>query len=273
MTSEMEHRLLSCRSISEFLAMYFGLSNSEKLSVFTEDVTISKGDEFYRIRRAEGIKDPNDPQEWGPAPRSIISQGRLNSKGESVLYIASTPDALEREVKLKDGEEYYLARYICNEPFIVSSFLGGKSRVNSLLHKIAMSIANEGDLTDTEKDLIEKYYKLVRKQPLEELALDMLAPLYIYKLLPKIYDATNKLGKLLFKKNGYGIRYSSVYAPMELSGVKPIITLNGLEYGNYALTAKGYDKIDFISAEPKKCERVKGLEVMIKTFSKTNKNH
>ncbi len=271
MTTEMEHKLLGCKSVPEFLAMFFGLSDGDKRSVFTEDVKIPKGTSFYRIRRAEGIKDSNDPKEWGPAPRSKTNQERFNSKGESIIYLASTPDALEREVRLKEGEAYYLAQYTCKESFKVGTFLEHNSRVNTLLHKIAMSVADESALTEKEKNLINRYFELVRKQSLEELALDMLASLYMYKLLPRIYEATNKLGKLVLKNNKCGIRYSSVYTPIELSGVYPVITFNGVDYGNYALTEMGYEKIEFISAERKRCGKLNGLEVLIKEFAEKDK--
>ena len=46
-----------------------------------------------------------------------------------------------------------------------------------------------------------------------------------------------KLLKSLQKlRNENGIRYSSVFEPIELFGGNTILTLNGEEYGNYALT-------------------------------------
>ena len=68
MTRELEIKLLNCKSLSEFVAMFMGLSMSDKLSVFTEDVPVAKGANFYRIRRVDAIKDPNDPKEWAPVP-------------------------------------------------------------------------------------------------------------------------------------------------------------------------------------------------------------
>ena len=59
MSPEMERKLLSCKNLSEFLTMFFGLTMNYKLSIFSEEVTIAKGAEFYRIRQ---IDDKNDPK-------------------------------------------------------------------------------------------------------------------------------------------------------------------------------------------------------------------
>ena len=266
----MENRLLSCRSLSEFLTMFFGLGLKEKISIFTEEVTVSKGSCFYRIRRVEGFDNTNynDPKEWEPVPKTLAKQGRFNAKNESVLYVASHADFLEREVRLKENEEYYLAKYVCKNTFKVGSFLGVNSQVNSLIHKIAMSVFGSEDLTEAENLLIDDYLKNAKYKSLNELSTSMLASLYIYKFIPQLYDVTNKLGRLVLIKNDFGIRYSSVYVPIELSGAPQIITFNGVEYGNYVLTEKGYKNIEFVSAEKRSYSPTGGLEVMIDTFAK-----
>ena len=268
MTKEIEHKLLKCKSLSEFTTMFFGLGMSEKLSVFTEMVAIEKGTVFYRIRRTDGIKDKDNPKEWGPVPKEFAEQGRFNKKAESVLYLASAPDTLEREVRLKEGEEYYLAKYVCNKAFRVGSFLGINNQVNTLIHKITMAVAGSEDLTEKENALIDEYYEGVKDKNLFELSVDMLASLYIYKKLPRLYDTTNKLSKLILKKYEYGIRYSSVYAPIELSGAPQIVTLDGTEYGNYVLTPKGSEHIKLVSVEKKTVSKIQGLETMISVFAK-----
>ena len=48
-----------------------------------------------------------------------INQGRFNAIGESVLYVGSDHDFLEREVRLKENEEYFLGKYICKNTFNV----------------------------------------------------------------------------------------------------------------------------------------------------------
>ena len=266
----MEYKLLSCKSLSEFIAMFMGLGMHDKLSVFTEEVPVAKGANFYRIRRVDGIMDPNDPKEWEPVPVKFSKKERFNEKGESVLYIASDPFALEREVRLHKGEEYYLAKYVCNKDFKVGSFLGFNSQVNTLIHKIAMAVSCSDDLTETENELIDEYYECVKNKYLYDLSLDMLSSLYIHKMLPNLYEITNKLAKIVLKSNDYGIRYSSVFAPIELSGTPQIFTLDGTEYGNYVLTQKGFANIEMVSVEKKTASKTQGLEVMISEFAKAD---
>lgn len=248
--------------------MFMGLSMRDKLSVFTEEVPIAKGANFYRIRRIDGIKDPNAPKEWEPVPVKFSKKGRFNEKGESVLYVASDPFALEREVRLHKGEEYYLAKYVCNKDFKVGSFLGFNSQVNTLIHKIAMAVSCSDDLTETENELIDEYYECIKNKNLHDLSLDMLSSLYIHRMLPNLYDITNKLAKLVLRNNEYGIRYSSVFAPIELSGSQQIVTLDDIEYGNYVLTKKGYEHIELVSVEKKTVSKIQGLETMISVFAK-----
>ena len=273
MTQEMECRLLSCKNMSEFLTMFFGLTMNHKLSVFSEEVNIAKGTEFYRIRQIDDKKDPNDPGEWEPVPVKYANQGRFNAKGESVLYVASTPDYLEREVRLKENDEYYLAKYVCKESFKVGSFLGVNNQVNTLIHKIAMSVVGSDDMTENEEELMDEYYECAKNKSLSDLSVDMLASLYIYRMIPNLYDVTNRLGKLVLKKNDNGIRYSSVFVPFELSGATQIVTFDGMKYGNYVLTQKGYKNIELSSVEKKVAGKQQGLELMITAFSKAEKSY
>ena len=73
------------------------------------------------------------------------------------------------------------------------------------------------------------------------------------------------------KKNDNGIRYSSVFVPFELSGASQIITLDGLGYGNYVLTQKGYKNIELSSVEKKVAGKPQELDLMITEFSKVEK--
>lgn len=265
MTKETEYKLLNCRSLAEFLTMFFGLGMKDKLSVFPLDVELKKDTYLYRIRRTNGISDPNNPKEWEPTPKDKAHQGRFNREGESVLYVGSDPEFLEREVRLNENEEYYLAKYVCKKTFSVGSFLGADNQVNTLIHKVAMSVFNSNDLTKRENQLIDKYYELVKNESLFELSTDMLASLFIYKMLPGLYSVTNRLGQLILRNNKNGIRYSSAFVPLELSGASEVITLDGVAFGNYVLSLEGYKNIDFVLAEKKVAKKATGLELMIET--------
>ncbi len=271
MTSEREFRLLGCNSLAEFMTMFFGLGQKEKLSIFTENILVKKNSFFYRIRSKKGIDDPNDPKQWGPVPARYAKQGRFNADKESVLYVASASDYLEREVRLKEGEEYYLAKYICKNTFNVGSFLGVNNQVNTLIHKIAMAVSCNQELTENENMLIGEYFKEAQNKNLEELSLDLLASLYIFKLLPNLYDYTNKLGKLIMAQHECGIRYSSVYVPIEFSGASQILTLDGEEYGNYVLSQKGYENLELVSVEKRTATKTQELDVLITEFMKAAK--
>ena len=62
-------------------------------------------------------------------------------------------------------------------------------------------------------------------------------------------------------KNMNGIRYSSVYSPIEYSGTNQLVTLDGVEYGNYVLTQKGYENLELVSVEKKKAEKNRDLKL------------
>ncbi len=266
----MERRLFNCNSLSELLTMYFGLGEKEKLSIFTEEITVTEGTEFFRARALKSFATPNysEPSEWGPVPVKFARQGRFNEKGESVLYVASDPDFLEREIRLRVGDEYCLAKYVCIKPFKVGTLFGYNNLVNGLLFRIAMSVAGADDLTSAENKLIDEYYLGVKDGTLSELTINLLSPLYIHKLLPNLYDATNKLGKLIKRKYDCGFRYSSVYFPIEMSGGPQVLTFNGVKYGNYVLTPKACENIELVSVEKRICSKIQDLEVLIKEFAK-----
>ncbi len=269
LTEDLEDKLINCESLQEFVTMYFDLSMEDKQSIFTEEITIQKNKEFYRARKIKSFNNSNieDPKEWGPPPKEIVSQGRFNRNKESVLYVASDPFDLEREIRLKDGEEYYLAKYRCKKSFSVGSFMTNNNPINTLFHDIAMAVSSSDDLSPQEISLLDEYYKSLKKMSLYDLSRDMLLPLYIYRMIPHLYDITNQLADIVLSKNENGIRFSSAFLPMEKSGWPINITLNGLEYGNFALTDKGYENIELVSVEKKMNRESRTLESFIEMFS------
>lgn len=267
---EVENRLNSCKSLSELLTMYFGLGMKEKQSIFNKSITVFEGTEFYRVRKAESFNNSNhkDPKEWAPVPTKFANQGRFNEKGESVLYVASDPDFLEREVRIKEGEAYYLAKYKCTKSFKVGTLFGCNNLINSLLFRIAMSVADPEELNERENDLIERYFDSVKNKPWVEQTSTLLSPLYMHKILPNLYDITNKIGRIVKQKYDCGFRYSSVYFPIEYSGGSQILTFNGPAYGNYVLSPKGYENIELVGVEKKTCRKCQSLEILINEFAK-----
>lgn len=252
------------------LTMYFGLGMKEKLSIFNEEISITEGTEFYRIRKVDGFKNPDYTalKEWGPVPKEYAKQGRFNGKGESVLYVASAPDFLEREVRIKEGEEYFLAKYKCKKAFKVGTLFGYNNLINTQLFRIAMSVAGPEDLNEKENYLIEKYYEKIKDKTWQEQTRTLLSPLYIHKILPNLYDTTNKIGRIIRQKYECGFRFFSVYFPIEFSGGSQVLTFNGTQYGNYVLTPKGCENIELVDVERKKCEHILSCEIFIEEFSK-----
>ena len=277
LNNRLEDRLLSCTNINEFLALFFGLGYKEKMSLFTDKVTVKEGTVFYRIRKVSTFSnsDCNAIKEWGPPPKEYAKQGRFNSAGERILYVATEEDGiLRREVHLNENEEYYLGRYVCKNTFAVGSLLGVNSPVNSLLHKIAMAVPEKNALEEKELVLLDQYLEQTGQQNIMDLLTDMLLPLYAYRYIPNMYDVTNKLGKYVLANCRNGIRYASAYSPIEMSGGPGvIITLAGKEYGNYALTEAGYKNLEFIGAEKRIAPKDLGLELMINVFGEAYIKH
>ena len=140
MSPEHENCLMKCDSINHFLTMFWGLSFSEKLSILGNDYYIPQGTKLYRIRKADNKTNFESPKAWMPPPVECVKQGRFNADKCSVLYVASDPDWLEREVCLKKGDIYYLAKYVCDKDFSVGTLLNANSQVCSVLHCIAKAV-------------------------------------------------------------------------------------------------------------------------------------
>lgn len=269
----LENKLLNeSNNLKDFLTTFFELSRSEQLEFFPDKTTIYKGEYLYRARKADQNLNElnyNEPKQWGLAPREIVRQGRFNSEHNPVLYVASSPDFLEDEIGLNVGDEYYLAKYKCKSTFKVGNFLTTDSRVNTLLHKIALSVNSIDYLPKETQKLINDYYNAHKNNSLIEISGDLVAPFYINRCIPDLYNWTNKLGDLLLTKNNNGIRYCSAYS-LEVSGYGLIVTMEGDKEGNFALTSEGYSNIELVSVEKKKRITKPKYEIMIETFIESN---
>ena len=103
-------KLINCKSLDEFVTMFFGLSLCEKLSVLGDDMIVPKGTIFYRARKDEG-RPLEDENEWWLPPQEVVTKGRFNKAKSPVLYLGTEDFLLPREIGLKPNENYYLARY------------------------------------------------------------------------------------------------------------------------------------------------------------------
>ena len=96
-----------------------------------------------------------------------------------------------------------------------------------------MAVRTE-NLTENERIILQKYHIGEYKISVQGILDDYLSVFYIGRLIKNLYDVTNKIGRLILHNNENGIRYSSVFEPIELSGGNTILTFDGEEHGNYA---------------------------------------
>lgn len=266
MDREKENKLLKCKSLTEFLTMFFGYGINEQLSIFDKSMTIKAGTSLYRARKDDGKTNFYDPKQWTVPPAEYVKQGRLNEKNKPVLYVASDEYLCGREIGLKDGDKYYLARYKCEKDFSVGTLFCRHSMVNTILHRIVMAVKTE-NLTENERITIQKYHIGEDKISIQEIFDDYLPVFYIDRLIKNLYDVTNKIGRLILHNNENGIRYSSAFEPIELSGCNTILTLDGEEHGNYALTEQGIKNIRVESVEERIYKQKHDLSLMIEVFA------
>lgn len=157
MDRENENKLLKCKSLNEFLTMLFGYRINEQLSIFDEFMTIKAGTSLYRARKDDGKTDFYESEQWTMPPAEYVEQGRLNEKNRPVLYVASDEYLCGREIGLRDGDKYYLARYKCEKDISVGTLFCRHSMVNTILHRIVMAVKME-NLTENERTVLRKYH-------------------------------------------------------------------------------------------------------------------
>ena len=120
--------LMNCKSLDEFFARFFGLSFQERMSVLGNEYTVPAGTILYRARKYNGIPLVNE-NEWWLAPPKYVKRGRFNYDRKPILYLGTMEFVLPREIGLKPGDSYYLAKYECVTGFKVGSLL----KTNSLV--------------------------------------------------------------------------------------------------------------------------------------------
>lgn len=239
------NKLMSCKSINEFVSMYLGMPKLERKSVLGNRVIIKKGDKLYRARKDDG-SDFSSDNAWKLAPPKYTRKGRFNREKKPVLYVGTMEQILPREIGLKPGDKYYIAEYEVLDDIKVGSLLKQYSGITMLLHKIAMAVEDETKLTLSEKEALEKLN--IKKDEMIELAANSLSSFYIHRCISgDLYEFTNRIFDTILEDNPEGIRYASCYAPIELSGGREVLTLNGENAGNYALTSKAVDKLKVVN--------------------------
>ena len=269
---EYRSKLLHCKNIEEFLSMFFGLPLEFKKKVLSGNYTIPKGTILYRIMRDEGT-DYSEEKFWFCKDWKSRNNGRFHMKGDFVLYVGKEEDVLIRECKLNKGDAYWIATYMVNKDFDVSSLLGNNNIILYFLHQVCMSIKEKDYLQENEYKMVENYLcKYSKNVDLSKVIKnkDILLPLYLYKELKRpLYEITYKIGNILLTTNKNGIRYASAYKPFELSGSIRSVTMCGEEYANFMLTKEGEKYLDFIDAKLKKVEDKLDISNVIEAFIDT----
>ena len=141
MEGRFEKQLLQCKSLDEFVTMFFGLSKQQQMSVLGDEIRLPKGTELYRVRKDEGTPLIHE-NDWGLPPADKVKKGRFNYPKKPVLYVGTMDFILPREIGLNVNEKYYLAKYECKEDIRVGSLLESHNRITCLLHKMAREIKN-----------------------------------------------------------------------------------------------------------------------------------
>lgn len=93
---------------------------------------------IYRIRKlTDEDKNKNsflsmkkEVDAWYP-PKHVVKRGRLNKKGESVLYVADSPLTAIKETKLLVNDLFYLIVYRNKDPFRIA-YLGDWKPISGL---------------------------------------------------------------------------------------------------------------------------------------------
>lgn len=240
-------KLMRCKTVDEFMTMFFEMSLQQKLSVLGDEILIPKDTILYRARKDEGtplIKE----SDWDLPPEEKVERGRFNHPKKPVLYVSTMDSVLPREIGLKINDKYYLAQYKSIEDIRVGSLLKQDSTVTMLLDKLAMAVESDNKLMQNEKNELQK--SRYEGNSLLNFIKDQNSVFYIYKYLHEdLYEYTNKIADLLIRENSNGFRYCSCYAPIELSGGHSVLTLSGEQDGNYVLTSQGKEKLKYIKAE------------------------
>lgn len=99
-----------------------GLFTQQKYYVLSENRLV------FRTRTAPTQKPLTKGELWEP-PYAVASHGRYNDIGVSMLYCANNREIVKKEITLKSGYEYNIAKFIVHKPmllFPINHVFGGQ---------------------------------------------------------------------------------------------------------------------------------------------------
>lgn len=119
--------------------------------------TYPKGTPFFRIRKLKGSSIPNENLSvygdfWEPPKSCVKVAGRLNKKGESLLYVTpGDPKVPLKELHIVEGEYYALIKYIALDQVKVN-IIGGQYNYSDIGLTDDMAILNNELINDFLRD-------------------------------------------------------------------------------------------------------------------------
>ena len=116
-----------------------------------------KGTSFFRIRKLNGSMIPNENLSiygdfWEPPKSCVKVEGRLNKKGESLLYVTpGDPKVPLKELHIAEGEYYALIKYVALDQIKVN-IIGGQYNYNAIGITDNKAILNNDLINDFLRD-------------------------------------------------------------------------------------------------------------------------
>lgn len=205
---------------------------------------------IYRIRRLtdedisnnEFVSMKRKEDAWYP-PKCLVTPGRLNKKGEALLYLADSPLTAIKETHLETNELFYLIIYKTKSPFRIA-YLDQWQDVNGLNEEenFKLQLLNDFLISEFTKDVGKGTEYLYR--PSEIIAKNFLQ--HEEKDLGWMYPSiSNKRGFNLCFKSNIATRY------LDLVGVRVCKLKDKINY-NIAIVGDGIinDKGQFLYMSP-----------------------
>lgn len=217
--------------IFQVICKYVAYSKAGLLYDFGSTI-IPKGTHLYRIRQYEDGKDFSNPIEWEPSP--FKRQNRCNHEGETALYLGSTKEICILETYIKQNCKYVLAEYEVISDIEVGGFIYSNLENDSKWKILAGDLFNAfliapnrtPDNIDLFNLIDSKYndtdFSNIRVKDINITKTLFSIPLRIAHInkLDKYYNITNQLCDIIKHKTPKGIRYSSCYIPVEITGIR-----------------------------------------------------
>ena len=245
--------LLAASNLLGFVVNFIVLEQNGISFDFGSDY-LPKGTRLFRIREFKSETDFSNPSEWGPNPSR--TQGRMNRKGQEVLYLGSTETICLLETGIPFEHKYVLGTYECSEDIKVGGFQLFDSE--NPLYNIAGAtlnaflIAPSRDERNTALfEFLDGFYGEMTLEKLSNISIvkdkggfELPFKFGVLNKRNQLYELTNSLSDILMSKTPEGIRYSSCYIPFETLGIK-------CTDFNIALYKEGIRKLNFLGHEVK----------------------